>query len=176
MLLLWSITLCVRCYKLFICVFVLSSVLIIVVLAFCFCEPMWGGTELNWFLNATLILAGCLTLFKQDISDELIPFSDLKPHLNKCLLTLWQFHNKLYRYWKLNNCISCPHANRREEMYTLVTRLHIGQSLSHNSLFLHVMSYSLQNMFCLFVLTCSKLDLLTYQFWWLQPIFKLTVE
>ena len=139
MLLLWSITLCVRCYKLFACVFVLSSVLIIVVLAFCFYEPMWGGIELNWFLNATLILVGCLTLFKRDISDELIPFSDLKPHLNKCLLKLWQLHNKLLLSIYFGNWIivflahilteekRCTHWSL---VYTLVTQYLITHSFS----------------------------------------------
>ena len=37
------------------------------------------------------------------------------------------FHNKLHEVFpQLNDCISCPRSNRREE--TLISRLHIGHS------------------------------------------------
>jgi len=59
-----------------------------------------------------------------------IHFSDLKPHLNKYLLELWQLlqdkspHKKLHKLFpKLNNCISCPHTTRRKET---ISQLHIS--------------------------------------------------
>lgn len=76
-----------------------------------------------------------------DTSDELTPFSDLKPPLNKYLLGLWQLEldecpeNKLHRIVpKLNDRVSCPRTNRREE--TVISRLHTAWSLIYDSLFL----------------------------------------
>ena len=75
-----------------------------------------------------------------DISVELIPFSDLKPRTNKCILELWQSEwdefpeNKLYKIFpELKECISCPRKNRKEE--TVMARLHIAHSfLTHSFL------------------------------------------
>ena len=54
-----------------------------------------------------------------DISDELIPFSDLKPRLNKYLVDLWQMewdnypYNKLYKtFSKLKECVTPQRSNR----------------------------------------------------------------
>ena len=75
-----------------------------------------------------------------NISVELIPFSDLKPHTNKYILELWQSEwdefpeNKLYKIFPvLKECIFCPWTNRKEE--TVMARLHIGHSfLTHSFL------------------------------------------
>ena len=68
-----------------------------------------------------------------DISVELIPFSDLKSRTNKYILELWQSkwdefpENKLYKIFRvLKECIVCPQTNRKEE--TVMARLHIGHS------------------------------------------------
>ena len=57
-----------------------------------------------------------------DISVELIPFSDLKPRTNKYILESWQSEwdefpeNKLDKIFQvLKECISCPRKNRKEE-------------------------------------------------------------
>ena len=75
-----------------------------------------------------------------NISVELIPFSDLKPHTNKYILELWQSEwgefpeNKLYKIFPvLKECISCPRKNRKEE--TVMAQLHISHSfLTHSFL------------------------------------------
>ena len=66
-----------------------------------------------------------------NITDELIPLSDLKTHVNKYIFELWQsecdkfLHNKHHKIFsKLNYCITCPQTNRKEE--TVISRLHIG--------------------------------------------------
>jgi ribonuclease HI len=76
-----------------------------------------------------------------DISDELIPFSDLKPRLNTYILNLWQkewddySHNKLYKTFpKLKECVTPLRSNRREE--TIISRLHIGHSYMTHSFLL----------------------------------------
>ena len=76
-----------------------------------------------------------------DISVELIPFSDLKPHTNKYILELWQSEwdefpeNKLHQIFPvLKECIVCPRSNRKEE--TVMARLHIGHSFIAHSFLL----------------------------------------
>ena len=89
-----------------------------------FCEPGHVGIGGNSAAEDAL---------DSDISDELIPFSDLKPRLNKYILDLWQTewddypHNKLYKtFSKLKECVTPRCSNRREE--TVLSRLHIGHS------------------------------------------------
>ena len=55
-----------------------------------------------------------------DISVELIPFSDLKPHTNKYILELWQSEwdefpeYKLYKIFPaLKECMSCPRKKQK---------------------------------------------------------------
>ena len=69
-----------------------------------------------------------------DISDEFFPFSDLESRVNK---VCWSFGDrcetailttsclKLF-FPKLNDCISCPLKNRREE--TIICGLRVGHS------------------------------------------------
>ena len=66
-----------------------------------------------------------------DISDEVIPFSDLKSRTNKYILELWQSDwdelpvNKLHQIFSvLKECIVCSRTNRKEE--TVTARLHTG--------------------------------------------------
>ena len=68
-----------------------------------------------------------------DIPDELIPFSDLKPHVIKYLLELCNpsgtrtlTTNRLISFLNLNDYCSCPRSNTREEI--VIPRLHIGHS------------------------------------------------
>ena len=75
-----------------------------------------------------------------DISNELIPFSDLRSRVYKYVLELWQLEwdefpeNKLHRIFpELKDCTTCPRTNRREE--TVISRLHIGHSyITHSFL------------------------------------------
>ena len=76
-----------------------------------------------------------------DISVELIPFSDLKSRTNKYILELWQsvwgefLDNTLYKIFPvLKECIVCPQTKRKEE--TVMARLHIGHSFITHSFLL----------------------------------------
>ena len=76
-----------------------------------------------------------------DILVELIPFSDLNPRTNKCILELWQSEwdefpeNKLHKIFPvLKECIVCPRTNRKEE--TVTARLHIGHAFLTRSFLL----------------------------------------
>ena len=73
-----------------------------------------------------------------DISVELIPFSDLKSRANKHILELWQSEwdespeNKLHKIFPvLKECIVCSRTNRKDE--TVMARLHIGHSFITHS-------------------------------------------
>ena len=69
-----------------------------------------------------------------DISDELIPFSELKSRVNKYFSELWQSEwdefpkNKLHKMFPhlKKESTFCPRANRNEE--SVIPRLHIGRS------------------------------------------------
>ena len=57
-----------------------------------------------------------------NVSDELIPFSDLKSHANKYILQLGQsewdefLDNKLHKIFPVSKeCVICPWTNRKEE-------------------------------------------------------------
>ena len=71
--------------------------------------------------------------FDGAVSDEYIPFSDLKPRLNNYITGLWQNEwdnyplNKLHKISpKINEFLKSFPSNRREE--TVLSRLHIGHS------------------------------------------------
>ena len=73
--------------------------------------------------------------YLRDISDEFFPFSDLESRVNK---VCWSFGDrcetgilttsclKLLFFPTLNDCISCPLKNRREE--TIICGLRVGHS------------------------------------------------
>ena len=68
-----------------------------------------------------------------NISDELIPFTDLKSCINKYLLELWQLEwdkfpeNKLHKIFPHSKkCKICVQTNRKEE--SVISRLDIGHS------------------------------------------------
>ena len=72
-------------------------------------------------------------LNSHQISVEFISFLDLKPCVNTSVLRLWQSeqdkypHKKLHKIFpKLNDSISCPGYNRREE--TAISELHMDHT------------------------------------------------
>ena len=99
---------------------------------------VWVPGCVRWALEKIWLLKGTLS---GDILDKFIPILELRPCVNKYLLEIWQSHSGHFpsqqaaaaAFWKLNDSISYPCNNKREEE-TVISRRHSSSPYLTHSL------------------------------------------